>query len=90
MLQGNQACAPQLLTWTPRGRALQQEKPPQREAHALQVKSRPLLPTREKAYAQQERPVQPKKSGMELKLVPAPPRNFTHWPGTVCRSRSNS
>ena len=37
MPRGNEACGPQLLSPCPRARALQQEKPQQWEAHALQL-----------------------------------------------------
>ena len=41
----------------PRVRAPQQEKPPPREAHTLQLESDPLSPQVEKAHAQQQRPI---------------------------------
>ena len=43
----------------PRAHALQQEKPPQQEAHTKHLESSPHSPQLEKAYTQQD-PVQPK------------------------------
>ena len=51
MPQGNEAHVPQLLIPCPRACALQQEKPPQWEAHALQGKAAPTDATRESPYA---------------------------------------
>ena len=58
MPQSSYARAPQLLKPVPRARAPQQEKPPQWEAHALQL---------EKARAQQQRPNAAKKKKKEKK-----------------------
>ena len=46
--QGNQACVPQLLPLGPGVRAPQQQKPPQGEAHTLQLESSPCSPQLEK------------------------------------------
>ena len=51
MRWGNQAHVPQLLSPCARAHAVQQEKPPQREARALQL---------DKAQAQQQRARAPK------------------------------
>ena len=49
-------CATPTEAHMPRARALQQEKPPQWEAHCTTTKSSPHLPQLEKARAQQRRP----------------------------------
>ena len=56
MLQGNIARVPQLLSLRSRADAPQLEKPPQREAHTLQLESSPGSLQREKACMQQLRP----------------------------------
>ena len=57
MLWANWTCVQQLLKPThPRAHALQQEKPPQWEAHIQQLETNPCLPQIEKAHVQQQRP----------------------------------
>ena len=50
MPRGNEAHVPQLLSLSSGARALQQEKPPQREAHAPQLKSRPRCCAQRKSH----------------------------------------
>ena len=57
---------PQLLALHAQDRALQQEKPPQWEAHALQLESSPRSPQLETAWAQQPRPREAKEYNFKL------------------------
>ena len=69
MRQGNHTHVPQLLKPKhPRARALQQEKPPQSEAHALPRESSPHLLQLEKACAQQWRPSKAKENKQFFKI----------------------
>ena len=59
MLHSNGACEPQLLSPRPGAHALQQQKPPQREAYALQL---------EKALMRQRRPSPSAAKNEEIKV----------------------
>ena len=59
--QGNKACEPQLLSLCSGAPALQQEKPPQRVAHAGQLESRPCSQQLQKGPRSSEDPAEPKK-----------------------------
>ena len=59
MLWSNKACMPKLLSWTPRAWAWQQEKPQQREAHALQRRVALARQNQRKPEYSNEDPAQP-------------------------------
>ena len=63
-------CATSTEACVPRARAPQQEKPPQREAHALQETVVPARCNQRKACVQQRRPNTAKKTTKKLLVKP--------------------